>query len=203
MAKESEALETLKKVKELEKLVNETKSNEDENKQEFDKIEQNLTISEEDKKKLDNRVVDIINAMVSDNNMTMTEAGVVMLYGEGERITKISVELGISRQTIYNYLKRKPVMQAITDYRKRIIEASFQRIRDLNLNAVRVLENGLKLYPEKYAIAKFIINTNLNLLEVEKKQVAVSEEKKSFDEKTGEELKREVSIKAENTKKKG
>lgn len=203
MAKESEALETLKKVKELEKLVNETKSNEDENKQEFDKIEQNLTLSEEDKKKLDNRVVDIINAMVSDNNMTMTEAGVVMLYGEGERITKISVELGISRQTIYNYLKRKPVMQAITDYRKRIIEASFQRIRDLNLNAVRVLENGLKLYPEKYAIAKFIINTNLNLLEVEKKQVAVSEEKKSFDEKTGEELKREVSIKAENTKKKG
>lgn len=222
MRKKSEALKTLKDITELKELIRKQKEGEaitktveviEKTEDKIDKVGQNLTpgISEglseglsegfkEDLRKVDKHFEEVINAVVNDK-LSITQIGVISFLEEGKNITEISKQLGISRQTIYTYLQTDKVRNAVVAIRKEIFETSLERLRSLNLRAVSILENGLSSYPEKYNIAKFIVNANSKLLEVEKKKIELIEEKKSQDKETGEEQKKTVSMSAEKTSK--
>ena len=162
-----------------------------------DKDGQNLTFSKEEEK-VKEHLHELINAVINDE-LSITETGCILYLNECKNITELSKKLGVSRQTIYNCLKKDKVKNAITTLREETFKASFERLRDLNLRAVAILQNGLNDEAEKYSIAKFIINASLKLLEVEKKKIQVSEEKKKLDKETGEEQKKTVSSSAEKT----
>lgn len=211
MKKKSEVVKTLKDIQELKKLVKEQGKLEGAKMQEIeflgeDKIGQKLTLSEEEEKKKIKELKEEISALtgiIVDDEISSGQMGFIYSYVEGKSVTEISEKLKVSRQTIYTWLERDKIKNAIISLRKELFEASFIRLKTLNEKAVDILSAGLTNYDpsKRYEIAKFIVNANLRMLEVEKKKVELTEEKKSYNKETGEEQKKTVSISAEKSRK--
>ena len=113
----------------------------------------------------------------------------LLFLSSGFSITDTANELGVSRQTIYNWLHNKDFQKLLKEYREEAFQASIEQIKEMNFRAVRTLV-GLLTRPmkdsEKLKVVKYIIDTNLKLMSEEKLKMEYS--KKEETESKTEEL---------------
>ena len=100
----------------------------------------------------------------------------------GFSITDTANELGVSRQTIYNWLKNKDFQKLLKEYREEVFQASIEQIKEMNFKAVITLA-GLLTRPmkdsERLKVVKYIIDTNLKLMSEEKLKMEYSKKEKT------------------------
>ena len=106
----------------------------------------------------------------------------LLFLGSGFSITDTANELGVSRQTIYNWLQNKDFKKLLKEYREEAFQASIEQIREMNYRAVMTLV-GLLTRPmkdsEKLKVVKYIIDTNLKLMSEEKLKMEYSKKEKT------------------------
>jgi len=106
----------------------------------------------------------------------------LLFLSSGFSITDTANELGVSRQTIYNWLHNKDFQKLLKEYREEAFQASIEQIKEMNYRAVMTLV-GLLTRPmkdsEKLKVVKYIIDTNLKLMSEEKLKMEYSKKEKT------------------------
>ena len=122
----------------------------------------------------------------------------LLFLGSGFSITDTANELGVSRQTIYNWLQNKDFKKLLKEYREEVFQASIEQIKEMNYKAVMTLVNLLTRPmkdSERLKVVKYIIDTNLKLMSEEKLKMEYSK-KEETESKT-----EELSLRKEQKKK--
>jgi hypothetical protein len=167
-------------------------------------IEQNLT-----KRELANKLANdfkeqgfdkVLLSVINNKDLTITQSGMIIDFIGGKTITKISEDFKISRTTIYKLLGDKVIQKIIRSYQADFFNDSFIFLKDLNFKAMLELKGQLQgdNPRRRLEVAKYIIDTNIKLMELwEKKSLELTEKKK------GNESIRKIRIEEEKKSLKG
>ena len=104
------------------------------------------------------------------------------LLSGGFSITDTANELGVSRQTIYNWLQNNDFKKLLSECKEIIFQSSIAQIKEMNYKAVNTLAfllNRPQRDTEKLKVVKYIIDTNLKLMSEEKLKMEYSKKEKT------------------------